>query len=185
MTKEIFAKIAIPQGVLAVSDLTPDEKKQLYAEMQRMGSSENFAYKRFFQDGFAQWELDGILALKMAYLAWLHDEEKVFLEVRCINERAVDGDDSIACYRHFYRIPPKAGDGESFEERTFDITAPGDFWRFLGEIGYRKRFGLFMADRGMKSYITVAKRFADDDWREWERIGIRQLTEQFIEQHAA
>lgn len=36
-----------------------------------------------------------------------------------------------------------------------------------------------MAERGMKSYHTVIKRFSSDDWREWERIGIRSVVEGF------
>ena len=183
MNKIILSKITEPQGVLAVSDLTPDEKKTLYAMMQKLGSSENFAYKRFFQDGFSTWEIEGIFPLKAAYLNWLRTEEKIFLEVRCVGDSFVDGDDNVAMYRHFYRIPPKVGESETFEEFSFDINEPGDFWRFLGDIGYRQRFGNFMADRGMRSYHTVMKRFSDDDWREWEKTGIRQVTELFIEQY--
>lgn len=183
MNKNIFCKITEPLGVLAVSDLTPEEKKLLYAEMQRLGSSDNFAYKRFFQDGFSQWEVDGIIALKAAFLNWLRTEEKIFLDVRCTGERIVPGEDNVPLYRYFYRIPPKADEGESFDERSFDINEPGDFWRFLGDIEYRQRFGNFMADRGMKSYRTVMKRFSDDDWREWEKTGIRQFSELFVEKY--
>lgn len=185
MTKENFSKILMPQGILAVSDLTPDEKKLLYAEMQKLGSSENFAYKRFFQDGFAQWEIDGILAMKAAFLNWLRTEEKIFLEVRCVGERIISGEDNVAVYRYFYRIPPKAGEGEKFEERTFDINEPGDFWRFLGDIFYRQKFGDFMNSYGMKSYNTVLKRFSEDDWKEWEKMGIRQVTELFSEKYGS
>lgn len=183
MNKKILSKITEPQGVLAVSDLTPDEKKLLYQEMQQSGSSENFAYKRFFQDGFSIWEIEGIIALKAAYLNFLRTEEKIFLEVRCVGERIIPGEDNVAIYRYFYRIPPKASDGESFEERSFDIAEPGDFWRFLGDIEYRQRFGNFMNDKGMKSYRTVMKRFGDDDWREWEKTGIRQMMERFVEKN--
>ena len=181
ISKDIFTKITEPQGVLAVSDLTPDEKKLLYAEMQRLGSSDNFAYKRFFQDGFALWEIDGILALKAAFLSWLRTEEKLFLEVRCVGERMVTGDDPVSIYRYFYHIPPKADEHEQFEERSFDLNEAGGFWQFLGDIEYRQRFGNFMAERGMKSYRTVMKRFGDDDWKEWEKMGIRQVTELFME----
>ena len=178
MNKDILSKITVPQGVLAPSSLTPDEKKILYAEMQLMGSSENFAYKRFFKEGFQSWEIEGVIALKVSFLNWLKTEEKVFLEVRCVGER---GDVSV--YRHFYRVPPKAGEGESFDERQFDINRPGDFWRFLGDIEYRQRFGNFMYAHGMRAYHTVMKRFAADDWREWERIGIRQFAEMLTDKY--
>ena len=185
MNKNILSKITEPQGVLAVSDLTPDEKKNLYAMMQKLGSSENFAYKRFFQDGFSTWEIEGIFPLKAAYLNWLRTEEKIFLEVRCVGERIISGEDNVAVYRYFYRIPPKAGEGEKFEERTFDINEPGDFWRFLGDIFYRQKFGDFMNQYGMKSYNTVLKRFSEDDWKEWEKMGIRQVTELFTEKYGS
>lgn len=176
MTKDIFSKITIPQGILAVNDLTPDEKKQLYAEMQKMGSSENFAYKRFFKEGFSQWEIEGVLSIKLAFLSWLHDEEKIYLEVR--NTSGYE-------YRHFYRIPPKADEQQNFSELQFDLNAPGDFWRFVGDIGYRKKFGEFLYAKGMKSYHTVMKRFEADDWREWEKIGIREVTKQLFDKYGA
>ena len=97
MTKEIFKKILIPQGILAVSDMSADEKKELYQVMQKFGSSENFAYKRFFQDGFVQWEIDGISALKIAFINWLLTEEKIFIEVRQTGEKVIDGEGAILC----------------------------------------------------------------------------------------
>jgi hypothetical protein len=181
MTKEIFKKILIPQGILAVSYMSADEKKRLYLVMQKFGSSENFAYKRFFQDGFVQWEIDGISALKVAYLSWLVTDEKLFIEVRQVGEKSIDGEDPIPVFRYFYRIPPRPTEGQSFEERSFDINEPGDFWRFLGDIAYRQRFGDFMSDRGMKSYVTVSKRFGSDDWKEWERVGILRVVEYFVD----
>ena len=181
MTKEIFKKILTPQGILSVSDMTADEKKELYQAMVGFGSSENFAYKRFFQDGFVQWEIDGILALKTAFIRWLQTEEKLFIEVRCVTEGG--GQPPMPVYRYFYRIPPKPMEGQSFDERSFDIAEPGDFWRFLGDIAYRQRFGAFMAERGMRSYVTVSKRFSADDWREWEVIGIQRVVETFLESH--
>ena len=159
--------------------MSPDDKKRLYKAMYQAGATESFSYTRFFRDGFSPWEIDGVAALKTAFMEWLHDKEKVFLEVRSIGERKVSGDDAVPIFRHFYRIPPKPQEGQNFTEHEFDITHPGDFWRFLGDIGYRKRFGEFMAERGMKSYHTVIKRFAHDDWREWERIGIRSVIEGF------
>ena len=181
MTKEIFKKILTPQGILSVSDMTADEKKELYQAMVGFGSSENFAYKRFFQDGFVQWEIDGILALKTAFIRWLQTEEKLFIEVRQSGIIEGGGQPPESVYRYFYRIPPKPMEGQSFDERSFDIAEPGDFWRFLGDIAYRQRFGAFMAERGMRSYVTVSKRFSADDWREWEVIGIQRVVETFCE----
>ena len=42
-----------------------------------------------------------------------------------------------------------------------------------------------MNSYGMKSYNTVLKRFCDDDWKEWEKMGIRQVTELFAEKYGS
>ena len=46
-----------------------------------------------------------------------------------------------------------------------------------------QRFGNFMYTHGMRAYHTVMKRFAADDWREWERIGIRQFAEMLTDKY--
>ena len=175
MTKNFIKKITTPNGILSVNDLTADEKKSLYSEIKKLGSSENFAYKRLFKEGFAEWEITGVIALKVSFIEWLQTKEKIYIEVREVGN---------CTWRHFYRVPPRADENQKYEEYQFDINQVGDFWRFLGDIGYRKRFGDFMAQMGMRSYNTVMKRFAADDWREWERCGIRQVMEQFTEQHS-
>lgn len=170
MNLKNLKRILQPGNVLAATDISPDDKKQLYKVMQKMGATDSFSYTRYFRDGFDSWEIDGVVALKTAFLEWLQTKEKIFLEVRNVGRSR---------WRHFYRIPPAPAEGQDFTEHDFDIMQPGDFWRFLGDIGYRKRFGEFMAERGMKSYHTVIKRFSSDDWREWERIGIRSVVEGF------
>lgn len=62
-----------------------------------------------------------------------------------------------------------------------DQMCHGHFWRFLGIIRHRTRFAQFMADRGMKSAVTVAKRFGSDDWKPFERRGIRAVLTEFVE----
>lgn len=183
MTKEIFEKVLIPQGIFNASDMTAEEKKWLYQEMEQLGASQMMAYTRFFRDGFATWEIEGIVALKAAFIKHLQTNEKVFVEVRNVGENSVDGNDPVPVYRHFYRIPPKATEGESFDERSFDLNKAGDFWRFLGDITYRQRFGEWMAERGMKSYTTVMRRFSTEDWRDWERVGIRSFVEDFQQKY--
>jgi hypothetical protein len=89
------------------------------------------------------------------------------IEVRCTETfKHPEGD--IYKNRHFYRT----ADGE---ERSFDITANGDFWRFLGDVRRRRHFGEYMATLGMKSQTTVSKRFAVDNWKEYELSGVRQV----------
>ena len=173
MTKKLIEKINVPQGVLAPDDLTADEKKQLFALMVRKGASTGFAYTRFFKEGFQPWELDGVTKVKIDYLRHLHTVEKVETEVRCA-ETLETPDGETYKYRHYYQVE----DGE----RSFDITVAGDFWRFLGDVKRKTHFSQWMADRGMRSAMTVAKRFSADDWREYERIGIREIFKAFIDQ---
>lgn len=172
MTKEIFEKI-FEGGVLDPTDLTADEKKRLYLRMTDNGASEAFAYTRFFRDGFAQWEVEGILKAKIDYLHHLHTDEQVAFEVRC-TETVATSDGETYRYRHFYEV-----DGE---ERSFDITKPGDYWRMLGELRRRTDFALWMQQRGMMSEVTVRKRFSADDWRDYELVGIREVVRQLVEE---
>ena len=175
MTKEIFEKLS-GGGLLAPGDLTADEKKRLYAWMQQREASESFTYTRCFRDGFAEWELQGIWQAKVEYLRLLHTDEKVSVEVRCV-ETIKTKDGETYRYRHFYTV-----DGE---ERSFDITQKGDFWRFLGDVRRRRHFGEYMARKGMKSQTTVTKRFAADDWKDYELSGIRSCIETFVESENA
>lgn len=40
-----------------------------------------------------------------------------------------------------------------------------------------------MAALGMEHRMTVARRFDADDWRPWERIGIRAILDEFFEEN--
>ena len=177
MTKEIVTKMLTPGSSLSSADLSADEKKRLYALMREHGATDGFTYNRFFKEGFSQWEIDGIFEMKDAFLTWLHDQEKVFLEVRRAGSGEADAGGSAL--RHFYRVPPHAEEPQDYCEFSFDLNKPGDFWRFLGDIAYRRRFGDFMAYNGMRAYNTVMKRFAADDWKDYETTGIRRIVERF------
>ena len=171
MTIQIFDGL-FGGGLLSPTDLTADEKKRLYQWMQGLGASESFTYTRCFRDGFAQWELMGVWQAKVEYLRLLHTEEKVPIEVRCV-ETVKTEDGETYRYRHFYEV-----DGE---ERSFDITAKGDFWRFLGDVRRRYHFGEYMARLCMRSKTTVTKRSSVDDWRDYELSGIRSSIQMFVE----
>lgn len=173
--KKLLEKIYTPCMPLSPTDLSADEKKLLYALMASLGATNGFTYNRFFKEGFSQWEIDGIIALKTAFIKWLQTEEKLFIEIRNVGGNK---------WMHFYRIPPKATEGQSFEEHSFDITKPGDFWRFILDISYCRKFAKFMEDRGLKSYLTVSKRFSADDWKEWELEGMRMVMERFFQNDA-
>lgn len=60
MAKKIFDKITSSNSALMSSDLTADEKKQLYAHMAKFDMTESKCYKRFFDKGFAMWEILGV-----------------------------------------------------------------------------------------------------------------------------
>ena len=159
-------------GILDSDDLTPEDKKRLFLLMTEHGASESFAYTRFFRDGFARWEIDGVLRLKVEYLDHLHRNEKIHIEHRLADTRKTpDGD--ICHYLTYYPTP----DGE----RSFDMNEPGQYWDFLGNIRYRTHFANCMQHYGMMSEVTVRKRFSTDDWRDYERIGIEQIIKEFTE----
>ena len=67
MTKKIFEKIW-KGGVFNVSDLSPDEKKAVYAAMQKEGMSMSTSYLRFFDKGFAPWEVQGLTHICTSFL---------------------------------------------------------------------------------------------------------------------
>ncbi len=50
--------------------------------------------------------------------------------------------------------------------------------------GYRMRLVSHMAERGMVHRATVEKRFDTDDWKEWERRGVRAVIEEFCNLYA-
>lgn len=162
-----------PGGVLDKNDLTPDEKRGLYALMDINGASEGFSYDRFFRVGFQKWEIDGIWLTKIDYLRHLQCKEKIEMEVRCVKTiHTPDGD--IFKHRYFYN------DLEG-KEQSFDINHPGDFWIMLGELRHRTHFGAWMACRGMRSQTTVTKRFSADDWKQYELRGIQSVASEFCE----
>lgn len=72
------------------------------------------------------------------------------------------------------------GDVTAWRSLTDDERAGrGAFWNFLGAVKHRTRFSQFMADAGMRSAVTVAKRFGSDDWKPWEQRGIKAVLSEF------
>lgn len=70
MNKNCFSKI-LSGGILNVSDLTSDEKKSLFALMEKYGMSVSTAYLRFFDKGFKSWEIIGVSKIKNDFMASL------------------------------------------------------------------------------------------------------------------
>lgn len=64
--------------------------------------------------------------------------------------------------------------------RTVLYNTDGGFYRSLPEgSGYRVRLVSHMSERGMVHRATVEKRFDADDWKEWERLGVRAVIDEF------
>ena len=64
--------------------------------------------------------------------------------------------------------------------RTVLYNTDGGFYRSLPEgSGYRVRLVSHMSERGMVHRATVEKRFDADDWKEWERRGVRAVIDEF------
>lgn len=155
MNKDIFKKVSNhSSSALEIRDLTPDEKKRLYALMQRNGSSASFAYDRFFKEGFAWWELVGIDNIKKNFLR--HHAADLLGPDR-------DGDKGYA-----YAL--------SLDDE------PGSFYRAILQVrGLADKFKRYMHYLGMLSEATIIRRFREDDWRIYERRGIRSIIDEYCD----
>ena len=176
ITECVFMERLAEGGVLTVSDLSADEKKKIYQHFQQFEATEAWAYDRLFKEGFAAWEMRGVLGCKVDYLERLKNEG-VKWEIReAEGTEAVENqiEPDLFHFRLYYLMP----DGT---EHSIDLNRKGDWWVMLGELKRRVEFGRWMQERGMKSLTTVTKRFSTDDWREFERCGIRNIIKSFCE----
>ena len=176
ITECVFMERLAEGGVLTVSDLSADEKKKIYQHFQQFEATEAWAYDRLFKEGFAAWEMRGVLGCKVDYLERLKNEG-VKWEIReAEGSEAVENqiEPDLFHFRLYYLMP----DGT---EHSIDLNRKGDWWVMLGELKRRVEFGRWMQERGMKSLTTVTKRFSTDDWREFERCGIRNIIKSFCE----
>lgn len=135
-------------------DLTPNQKKLLWEIMKRHGASQGFAYDRFFKEGFALWELTGIEPIKRKFL----------------ND-------------HFSELfPDQAAEPEaSASSDILDtvVATNGEFYRTLGRtFGMKKVFTDHMGTLGMGSN-SVLNKFSSDDWKDYERIGVQAVMQEF------
>ena len=67
MTKNIWKKI-LDGGILSATDITPEEKKQLYTLFDGYGMPKSTCYNRFFDKGFCQWEIMGVSHIQDVFL---------------------------------------------------------------------------------------------------------------------
>lgn len=167
MTKEIIEKVTQPKNSLDVNDLTSDEKKNLAEFLSAKGFTDSTFYLRFFQKGFDSWEIQGIENCKNQFLG-LSDIGKVLLT-----------------YVERDALGKEIGD-KGYLYTLAKSDKPGVFYACLKQAanGLCMRLYNFMEERGM-SRTTIIKRFSSDDWKEWEKVGIKALLEEFIESKKA
>ena len=157
MTKEFVKKITKSHTPLQTDDMTVEDKKSLYAALEKKGFTLATFYLRFFHKGFSEWEIEGIDECKRQFLL-LTDVSQSLLEYVDENDpQMVDGDKG-----YLYVLAHS--------------NEPGMFYSCLKRVnaGMCNKFIAYMNERGM-SAATVIKRFTTDNWKPWEKEGIRKL----------
>ena len=157
MSKEIVKKITKLCTPLHTDDLSAEDKKALYAVLEKKGFTLATFYLRFFQKGFSEWEIEGIDECKHQFLLLPDVAQKLLDYVDADNPDKVEGDKG-----YLYTL------AQSDE--------PGVFYSCLKRVnaGMCNKFIAYMSERGM-SAATVIKRFTIDKWKPWEREGIRHI----------
>ena len=157
MSKEIVKKITKLCTPLHTDALSAEDKKALYAVLEKKGFTLATFYLRFFQKGFSEWEIEGIDECKHQFLLLPDVAQKLLDYVDADNPDKVEGDKG-----YLYTL------AQSDE--------PGVFYSCLKRVnaGMCNKFIAYMSERGM-SAATVIKRFTIDKWKPWEREGIRHI----------
>ena len=161
MSKEILKKITKLCTPLHTDDLSAEDKKALYAVLEKKGFTLATFYLRFFQKGFSEWEIEGIDECKHQFLLLPDVAQKLLDYVDADNPEKVEGDKG-----YLYTL------AQSDE--------PGVFYSCLKRVnaGMCNKFIAYMNERGM-SAATVIKRFTIDKWKPWEREGIRHILDSY------
>ena len=162
MTKEIIEKITKSHTPLQTDDITVECKKSLYAALGKKGFTLATFYLRFFQKGFSEWEIEGIDECKRQFLLLPNVAQQLLEFVDEDDTQMVEGDQG-----YLYIL------AQSDE--------PGVFYSCLKRVnaGMCNKFIAYMNERGM-SAATVIKRFTTDNWKPWEKEGIRKLLTSYI-----
>ena len=161
MSKEILKKITKLCTPLHTDDLSAEDKKALYAVLEKKGFTLATFYLRFFQKGFSEWEIEGTDECKHQFLLLPDVAQKLLDYVDADNPEKVEGDKG-----YLYTL------AQSDE--------PGVFYSCLKRVnaGMCNKFIAYMNERGM-SAATVIKRFTIDKWKPWEREGIRHILDSY------
>jgi len=156
MTKENIEKITKNRSPLDISDISAEEKKVLMALLEKKGFTTTTFYLRFFQKGFDAWEILGVNICKKKFLE-LPDTAKALLEFE------EDGETESKGYLYTLAMSDE----------------PGIFYECLRKVGLCVQFLNFMLDYGM-SQTTTSKRFRQDEFKQWEREGIQNILEDYL-----
>lgn len=153
MTKQIWRKIK-EGGVLDATDLTAEEKKALYAVMERFGLPKATCYSRFFDKGFSPWEIKGVSKIK---------EEFLLSEV-CNTDNDKSGEDGSRGYGYVLELAPDYDDSK--------------FYELVTNLKIGVKLCEVMSSLGMTSQMTVRTRFRSNDWKPWELRGIGAILDE-------
>lgn len=159
MTKEIIEKICRKKTPLEVNDISVEEKKNLAEFLSDKGFTTSTFYLRFFQKGFDDWEIQGIMDCKKQFLA-IPEVGKLLAE-----------------YVETDALGNEIGK-KGYLTELAKSEEPGVFYSCLKKVdsGLCMKFFAYMEEKGM-SRTTIIKRFTSDDWKPWEQEGIRTLLE--------
>ena len=157
MTKNIWKKI-LDGGILSATDITPEEKKQLYTLFEGYGMPKSTCYNRFFDKGFCKWEIMGVSHI-----------QDVFLVREKINtDDMPEGEEGSRGYGAVLVLSPEYDNSK--------------FYELVTNLKIGKRLCDYMAELGMSSQMTVRTRFKANDWKPWEMKGIKAIIDEFVRQ---
>lgn len=156
MTKNIWKKI-LDCGILSATDLTPEDKKRLYALFEGYGMPKSTCYSRFFDKGFCKWEIMGVSHIRDAFL----------VSEKSNTDDEPEGEEGSTGYGAALALSSQYNDSK--------------FYELITNLKMGKRLCDRMAELGMSSQMTVRTRFKANDWKPWELKGVKAIIDEFVE----
>lgn len=157
MNKNVWKKIW-DGGTLLAADLTPEDKKRLYALFEGYGMPKSTCYNRFFDKGFCKWEIMGVS----------HIQETFLVSEKSDTDTMPEGDEGSRGYGAVLAL-----------SQGYDSSK---FYELVTNLKMGKRLCDHMAELGMSSQMTVRTRFKANDWKPWELKGVKAIIDEFITQ---